>query len=108
MSASRHHGTWRSRTPGTVAALVLFAGTARAQVVTAHAGVRVTGVLAVPLDTAGLGRRRVLEVLRTTRLQARRKHRLRRAGLVLRGRVGLLLGSGGFPRAGSAAAGRGL
>src|SRR5580700_9451942 len=85
-----------------VAALVLAAGAAGAQVVTAHVGEGVVGGHAVHLDAAALGRRRVLEVARAARLEAGRKHGLR-AGAVRDRVCHLRVGLGGLGPVGAAA-----
>ena len=62
---------------GAVALLELLTGAAGARGVAAHVGERVSATLAVHLDAAAFGRRRVLEVLRTARCQGRWHHGLR-------------------------------
>ena len=64
---------------GAVALLELLAGTAGARGVAAYVGERVSGRLAVRLNPAALGRRRVLEVLRTPWRQGLGHHGLQRA-----------------------------
>lgn len=59
-----------------MALLELLPRAARARGVAAHAGERVNGIVAVRLDAAALGWRRVLEVLRTARCQGVGQHGL--------------------------------
>ena len=60
-----------------MALLELLPRAARARGVAAHVGERVNGFLAVRLDAAALGWRRVLEVLRAARCQGVGQHGLR-------------------------------